>query len=122
MSQARGEEKGETKKAGILTGGGDAPGLNGVIRGATMTLDRAGVELLGFVEGWRGVLENKTVVLKPADVREILPIGGTIIGTSRTNPYENPERDVPKILETVKVLGLDAVIAVGGDDTDVERG
>jgi 6-phosphofructokinase 1 len=105
------------KRVGILTGGGDAPALNAVIRGVVVRLSREGVRTIGYLEGWRGVLEQKTVDLGVADVIDAVGEGGTMIGSSRTNPYKEPERDVPKVLESLKALELDALIAVGGDDT-----
>lgn len=105
------------KKVGILTGGGDAPGLNAVIRAVVIRLAKEGISTMGYLEGWKGVLEQRAVELKPDDVAGIVGEGGTIIGSSRTNPFKNPDRDVPKILESLKKLDLDALVAVGGDDT-----
>jgi len=104
-------------KVGILTGGGDAPALNAVIRGMVVRLEKGGVDAIGFLEGWRGVLEQKTVDLTVDGVMGIVAEGGTIIGASRTNPFKNPERDVPKILDSLKALDLHALVAIGGDDT-----
>src|SRR5689334_11904612 len=104
-------------KVGILTGGGDCPGLNAVIRAVV----RKGVfhhhdEFVGFLEGWRGVLENKTEPLDLSNVGGILPRGGTILRTSRTNPakYEN---GLGRCIETLKKNQVDALVAIGGDDT-----
>ncbi len=105
------------KKVGILTGGGDAPALNAVIRAVVFRLAKEGVETVGFLEGWRGLLENNTKPLTIKDVAEIIGEGGTIIGSSRTNPYKNADQDVPKVLETLKAENIDVLIAVGGDDT-----
>jgi 6-phosphofructokinase 1 len=105
------------KKVGILTGGGDAPGLNAVIRAVVFRLARERIETIGFLDGWKGVLANMTQPLAIKDVAEIVSEGGTIIGSSRTNPYKKPEQDVPKLLETLKKNRIDALIAVGGDDT-----
>src|SRR5215470_3560739 len=104
-------------KIGILTGGGDCPGLNAVIR----AIVRKGVfyyndEFVGFLEGWRGVLEN---LMRPLDldaVAGILPRGGTILRTSRTNPAAK-ERGLERCMENIKNQGLEALIAIGGDDT-----
>ena len=105
-----------TKKVGVLTGGGDCPGLNAVIRAATRrSLDR-GHEVIGVREGWRGLLEGKLGALGRAEISGILPRGGTILGTSRTNPY-TIEGGVERVLETVRETGLDALVAVGGEDT-----
>ena len=103
-------------KVGCLTGGGDCPGLNAVIRGIVRTIANKGGETLGFQEGWRGAIESKYEVLDPNKTDEILPIGGTILGSSRTNPFKD-ESLVLKVVENFKSLGLDALIAIGGDDT-----
>ena len=104
-------------RVGILTGGGDCPGLNAVIRGAV----RKGIfhhkdEFVGFLEGWRGVLEDITMPLDLNAVAGILPRGGTILKTSRTNPAKK-EGVIEKCLTTLKKHRLDALIAIGGDDT-----
>src|SRR5437868_4994831 len=104
-------------KVGILTGGGDCPGLNAVIRAAV----RKGIfhyddEFLGYLEGWRGVLEDQTQPLDLASVGGILPRGGTILRTSRTNPAKHPD-GVRHCLENIRKHELDALIAIGGDDT-----
>jgi phosphofructokinase-like protein len=104
-------------RIGILTGGGDCPGLNAVIRAVVLTAVRQHRdELVGFIDGWRGVLDDKSVPLDEARCREILPLGGTILGTSRTNPFAmtgGPEM----VLRTVDRNRLDALIAIGGEDT-----
>lgn len=105
------------KKVGILTGGGDAPALNAVIRGLVVRLEKGGIDAIGYLEGWKGVIEQKTVDLTVDSVIGIIAEGGTIIGSSRTNPYKEPERDVPKVLESLKALDLYALVAIGGDDT-----
>src|SRR5687767_1627971 len=103
-------------RIGILTGGGDCPGLNAVIRAvARRSLDR-GHEVAGIRAGWRGLVE---ATARPLDYRAIsglLPRGGTIIGTSRTNPYKT-DGGVERVLANRSALGLDAVVAVGGEDT-----
>jgi phosphofructokinase-like protein len=103
-------------RIGILTGGGDCPGLNAVIRAvARRSLDR-GWEVVGVREGWRGMVDG---LFEPLDYRAIsglLPRGGTIIGTSRTNPYKS-EDGVERVLRTVGSEGFDALVAVGGEDT-----
>ena len=110
----------EVHKVGMLTGGGDAPGLNGVIRAVTMRcVNDYGYEVLGVRRGWRGLLqkeEDSTQPLTADDVRYILEEGGTILLSSRTNPYKN-EGDAEKVVENMKELGIDALVAVGGDDT-----
>ena len=100
--------------AGILTGGGDAPGLNGVIRGAVHRLARAGWEVHGYLEGWQGVLADRWVALTPEATRHIIAQGGTLLGSSRTNPYKQPG-DLARV--RIAFEALDALIAVGGDDT-----
>jgi 6-phosphofructokinase 1 len=103
-------------KVGILTGGGDCPGLNPAIRGAvTRGLD-FGFEMIGLEEGWRGLMERLTIPLKQEDVDEIIYKGGTMLGSSRTNPFKS-EADAQTAMESYKQLGLDALIAIGGDDT-----
>jgi 6-phosphofructokinase 1 len=104
-------------RVGILTGGGDCPGLNAVIRAAV----RKGIfhykdEFVGFLEGWRGVVENQTRALNAESVSGILQLGGTILRTSRTNPRKM-EGGIDKCLTTVKANNLDALITIGGDDT-----
>jgi ATP-dependent phosphofructokinase / diphosphate-dependent phosphofructokinase len=104
-------------RVGILTGGGDCPGLNAVIRAAV----RKGIfhykdEFVGFLEGWRGVVENQTRPLNAESVSGILHLGGTILRTSRTNPRKI-ENGIDKCLATIKSNNLDAMITIGGDDT-----
>ena len=104
-------------RIGVLTGGGDCPGLNAVIR--AVVRKGAGVyghEFVGFRDGWRGPLENITMPLGIPDVRGILPRGGTILGSSRTNPFK-VDGGVERITENLHRLGIDALIAIGGEDT-----
>jgi len=101
---------------GILTGGGDCPGLNPVIRAVVRKAFNEGYEVIGFKNGWKGLIENDTVKLDMAAVSGILPKGGTILGTSRTNPYKK-EGGVEKVKENFKKNKLDALVAVGGEDT-----
>ncbi len=104
-------------RIGVLTGGGDCPGLNAVIRAVVRKGVQAyGDEFVGFRDGWRGPLEGDVMTLDVAAVRGILPRGGTILGSSRTNPYasEDGER---RILDTVQRLGIEALVVVGGEDT-----
>jgi 6-phosphofructokinase 1 len=104
-------------RVGILTGGGDCPGLNAVIRGAVRKGVKAhGHEFVGFRDGWRGPLENDTMPLGIDEVRRILPRGGTILGSSRTNPFA-VERGVERIKDNLADNGCDALIAIGGEDT-----
>jgi 6-phosphofructokinase 1 len=104
-------------RVGILTGGGDCPGLNAVIAAAvTKGIQQYGDEFIGFVEGWRGVLENNTVPLTLEKVDGILHLGGTILRTSRTN-VRKIEGGIEKCVANLKAQKLDALIAIGGDDT-----
>jgi ATP-dependent phosphofructokinase / diphosphate-dependent phosphofructokinase len=103
-------------RIGILTGGGDCPGLNAVIRGAVLTLHQAGHEVVGVRYGWKGLLEKTTMPLSVQDVKGIERTGGTILGTSRTNPVKDDETR-EAALSGYKGLGLDGLIAIGGDDT-----
>ena len=103
-------------KVGILTGGGDCPGLNPVIRAVVRSVHNAGGHTLGFLEGWRGAIEGNYVELTPDETDGIISKGGTILGSSRTNPYKD-EETVQTLIETYNKIGLDALIAIGGDDT-----
>jgi ATP-dependent phosphofructokinase / diphosphate-dependent phosphofructokinase len=104
-------------RIGVLTGGGDCPGLNAVIRAAvTRGINGYGHEFLGFRDGWKGPLEGLTRPLGLADVADILIKGGTILGSSRTNPY-TVEGGLDRIRQNVKDAGVDALIAIGGEDT-----
>lgn len=103
-------------RAAVLTGGGDCPGLNAVIRAVVRTVHNGGGETLGLLEGWRGAVEGNYQVLNPMETDEILPRGGTILGSSRTNPYKDLDL-VGKVIDTVEKLKIDALIAIGGDDT-----
>ncbi|MFQ5646238.1 MAG: 6-phosphofructokinase, partial [bacterium] len=105
------------KTIGILTGGGDCPGLNAVIRAVVKKAAKlGGYQVLGIKNGWAGFINGDMEPLTEYSVSGILPRGGTILGTSRTNPYKKPE-DVQKLRENVKRFGIDAVIAIGGEDT-----
>ncbi|MBI2104622.1 MAG: 6-phosphofructokinase [Candidatus Omnitrophica bacterium] len=101
---------------GVLTGGGDCPGLNPVIRAVTRRAIQGGFAVIGIRNGWKGLIEGDTMALDLQSVSGILPKGGTILGTSRTNPYKRPEQ-LAQLHETVKRLKLDALIAIGGEDT-----
>ncbi|MCG8431750.1 MAG: 6-phosphofructokinase [Candidatus Omnitrophica bacterium] len=104
------------KKIGILTGGGDCPGLNPVIRAVVRRGLKEGYEFIGFKNGWKGIIENDTIFLNLDSVSGILHKGGTILGTSRTNPYKK-EGAVEKVKESFKSAGLEALVAIGGEDT-----
>jgi len=104
-------------KVGILTGGGDCPGLNAVIRAIVRKgVPTYGHEFIGFRDGWRGPLDNVTMPLDVQTVRGILTRGGTILGSSRTNPFKE-ENGLARIQENLAALGVDALIAIGGEDT-----
>jgi phosphofructokinase-like protein len=104
-------------RIGMLTGGGDCPGLNAVIRAVVRNgSDGFGDQLFGFRDGWRGVLENSYVELDIEATRGILPRGGTILGSSRTNPYKRDD-GLQRVRESLAGLELDALIAIGGEDT-----
>jgi ATP-dependent phosphofructokinase / diphosphate-dependent phosphofructokinase len=103
------------KSVGILTGGGDCPGLNAVIRAVVRRADAAGWDVVGVREGWRGLVEPIFEDLGPAQVSGILPRGGTIIGTSRTNPFKLEA--VEQVLQNFRDRELDALVAIGGEDT-----
>jgi ATP-dependent phosphofructokinase / diphosphate-dependent phosphofructokinase len=103
-------------RVGILTGGGDCPGLNAVIRAvARRSLDR-GYEVAGIRDGWRGLVDGRFEPLGPREISGILPRGGTILGTTRTNPYKL-EQGVESVLEHFEGAGLNALVAIGGEDT-----
>lgn len=104
------------KNIGILTGGGDCPGLNPAIRGAVMRGLDHGFTFTAFVEGWRGLVEGKTRPLGLEDVQDIAKLGGTILKSSRTNPFKK-EGAVQKCLDNLKKFKIDALIALGGEDT-----
>jgi phosphofructokinase-like protein len=104
-------------RVGVLTGGGDCPGLNAAIRAIVRKgIDVHGYAIVGFRDGWRGPIENLQEELTVESTRGILPRGGTILGTSRTNPFKSddgPER----VMKTMEGLGLGGLIAIGGEDT-----
>jgi ATP-dependent phosphofructokinase / diphosphate-dependent phosphofructokinase len=104
-------------RIGVLTGGGDCPGLNAVIRAIVRKgIDRYGHAIVGFRDGWRGPLENAYTELTIESTRGILPRGGTILGSSRTNPFKH-DGGPEKIHENLRGLHLDGLIAIGGEDT-----
>src|SRR6266480_274383 len=104
-------------RIGVLTGGGDCPGLNAVIRAIVRKgIDRYGHAIVGFRDGWRGPLENAYTELTIESTRGILPRGGTILGSSRTNPFKH-EGGFERIRENMQSLHLDGLIAIGGEDT-----
>jgi ATP-dependent phosphofructokinase / diphosphate-dependent phosphofructokinase len=104
-------------RIGVLTGGGDCPGLNAVIRAVVRKgVQDYGDDFVGFRDGWRGPLEGDTMPLNVAAVRGILPRGGTIRGSSRTNPYRTDDGEA-RVLDTVRRLGVEALVVIGGEDT-----
>ncbi len=103
-------------KIGVLTGGGDVPGLNQAIRGCVLQALEYGWDVIGFIDGWKGLIENLATPLSLTDVEDLMDKGGTIIGTSRTNPYK-VDNGVEKVLENIKRLNIDGIVAMGGDDT-----
>jgi 6-phosphofructokinase 1 len=104
-------------KVGLLTGGGDCPGLNAVIRAVVRQLANEGTTCLGFLEGWRGLVQDLTMPLTVAQTDGIIAQGGTILGSSRTNPYRNPETDLASLRRNFARHELDALVVIGGDDT-----
>ena len=110
-------------RVGVLTGGGDCPGLNAVIRAIVRRgVTEFGYEFIGFRDGWRGPLEGDTVPLDVQAVRGILPLGGTILGSSRTNPLADAAASggrsgITRIKDNLDSLGVDVLIAIGGEDT-----
>jgi 6-phosphofructokinase 1 len=108
-------------RVGVLTGGGDCPGLNAVIRAVVRRgVQEYGLEFVGFRDGWRGPLDADTVPLDVPAVRGILPRGGTILGSSRTNPFKESSRGrsgAERIKDNLSRLGVGALIVIGGEDT-----
>jgi phosphofructokinase-like protein len=104
-------------RIGVLTGGGDCPGLNAVIRAVVLAGKRLhDDETVGYLDGWRGVMERRSVPLRPKGVRELLGRGGTVLGSSRTNPFAT--EDGPDVaMQHLAEDGVEALVAIGGDDT-----
>src|SRR5687768_6869801 len=104
-------------RVGVLTGGGDCPGLNAVIRAVVRKGERIyGDDFVGFLDGWKGVLDGTTMPLDVQRCRGILPRGGTILGSSRTNPYK-VDGGVDAVKATLAANAIDALVAIGGEDT-----
>jgi 6-phosphofructokinase 1 len=104
-------------RVGVLTGGGDCPGLNAVIRAVVRKgVSEYGMEFVGYRDGWKGPLEGLTMELGVPQVRGILPRGGTILGSSRTNPF-SVDNGVDRITANLREHGVDALVAIGGEDT-----
>lgn len=104
-------------RVGLLTGGGDCPGLNAVIRAVVQQLENAGATCIGVLDGWRGLIQDLTCDLSTAQTDGIIGQGGSILGSSRTNPYRNPDTDLTALRENFSRLQLDALVVIGGDDT-----
>jgi len=100
----------------VLTGGGDAPGLNAAIRAVARAAWQEGYDPIGVRNGWVGLVNNEVIPLSPDLISGILPRGGTILGTSRTNPFKS-EDGPPRMLDTLRTHEIDAIVAIGGDDT-----
>ena len=103
-------------RVAVLTGGGDCPGLNAVIRAVTRRSLTRGHEVIGVRDGWRGLVEGRFTELGPREISGILPRGGTILGTTRTNPYKTDD-GVQRVLSNFESAGLTALVAIGGEDT-----
>jgi 6-phosphofructokinase 1 len=103
-------------RIGVLTGGGDCPGLNAAIRGVVKKALEIGWSVVGIHDGWAGLIEGRVEPMTEYSIAGILARGGTILGTSRTNPYKK-EGDVQRCLENMKRFGLDGLVAIGGEDT-----
>ncbi len=104
------------KKIGVLTGGGDCPGLNPVIRAVVRKALASGIEVVGIRNGWKGLVTLDTMPLDLGSVSGIVHRGGTILGTSRTNPYKDPKH-VSAVKANIAALKLDALVVIGGEDT-----
>lgn len=103
-------------RIGMLTGGGDCPGLNAVLRAVVIRAEAAGDEVIGFRNGWRGVINNDSMPLISDVLRPLIGVGGTILGTSRTNPLKSPD-GAAGVAASCAEAGIDVLIAIGGDDT-----
>jgi 6-phosphofructokinase len=103
-------------RIGVLTGGGDCPGLNAAVRAVVYRAERGHHEVIGFLDGWKGVRDDQVRPLVRADVSDAILRGGTMLGSSRTNPFKTPA-DTDKVLATLDRQRIDALVAIGGDDT-----
>jgi ATP-dependent phosphofructokinase / diphosphate-dependent phosphofructokinase len=103
-------------RIGVLTGGGDCPGLNAAIRAVVYRAGQKGHEVVGFLDGWKGVRDGLVRPLAPSELSDAVLRGGTILGSSRTNPFAKPE-DAEKVVATLDGQRIDALVAIGGDDT-----
>ncbi|MFX0020882.1 MAG: 6-phosphofructokinase [Candidatus Hermodarchaeota archaeon] len=110
----------QIKRVGILTGGGDCPGLNSVLYGIMLKAYDAGIECVGILKGWKGFMGNLTIPLSIAEHDDLHTVGGTILYTSRTNPFKgvsSKEEKAKELTNKFEELDIDALIAIGGDDT-----
>lgn len=103
-------------KLAVLTGGGDCPGLNAAIRGVVYRASRTGHSVVGAIDGWKGLRDGDFRALTSAELSDAIVRGGTVLGTSRTNPFKS-EADTHRLLDSVKSARIDALVAIGGDDT-----
>lgn len=110
------EFKSSTKRIGVLTGGGDSSGINAVLHGICLEARRLDIEVIGFLDGWKGIIEKDYQQISHKDTIKEVNRSGTILGTSRTNPYQK-EGLVEKIALSIKELNLDGLVAIGGNDT-----
>jgi ATP-dependent phosphofructokinase / diphosphate-dependent phosphofructokinase len=101
---------------GVLTGGGDCPGLNAAVRAVVYRAHQKGHETIGFLDGWKGVRDGLVRPLAPSDLFDAILRGGTLLGSSRTNPFQKDE-DARKVVATLAAQKIDVLIAIGGDDT-----
>jgi ATP-dependent phosphofructokinase / diphosphate-dependent phosphofructokinase len=106
-----------TMRVGVLTGGGDAPGLNAAICGLARRLLAAGAELIGFTDGWRGLIQDHSRSLQHENFQHLLVYGGTLLGSSGDNPFREEATQVPLVLATMQRHRLDALVAIGGEGT-----
>ncbi|MCI4324595.1 MAG: ATP-dependent 6-phosphofructokinase [Thermoplasmata archaeon] len=103
-------------RIGVLTGGGDCPGLNAAVRAVVYRAGKSGHDVIGFLDGWKGVRDDMARSLVPTDVADAILRGGTLLGSSRTNPFAKPE-DAERVLATLDRHQIGALVAIGGDDT-----
>jgi len=104
-------------RVGVMTGGGDAPGLNAAICGLGRRLLESNCRLIGFTDGWRGLIDNVTTDIEGWDFQHLLVHGGTMLGSSSAYPYRDPDVQVPKVLATIAHHQLDALVTIGGEGT-----
>ena len=106
------------KRIGVLTGGGDCPGLNAAIRAVTKSAIRRGFDVIGIQNGWKGLLDNETIVLDRLNTSGIIDRGGTILGTSRVSPLVI-ENGPQQVFKNFRELALEALVVLGGEGTSV---